>query len=210
MLDIWEKVSEPAPDGQRYIRWPTRADIDYLYETGFVDTDRFRKEEWFDAFKDSRQKGGSYIITKGQWMAKRAFRFNGPTSEPFEPLALREGEWEVEEFERILKEKLFPSTTLSEDLFRKAIDKRGEKAIVGGKFLVSKTLKFALKQALIFHPSPRRFRELAVSGAREEMKKALDASQKLRQGSASKSGYSSGPTNQRTTVDQLSKLLWKK
>lgn len=210
MLDIWEKVSVQAPDGQRTIRWPTRADIDYLYDTGFVDTDRFRKEEWLDAFKDSRQKGGSYIITKDQWLAKRPFRFNGPTREPFDPLALREGEWEVEEFERILKERLFPSTTLSEDLFRKAIDKRGEKAIVNGKFLVSKTLKLALKQALIFHPSPQRFRELAVSGAREEMKKALDASQKLRMGGASKSGYASGPTNQQTAVDQLSKLLWKK
>lgn len=209
MLAIWDKVSQPSPDGQRYIVWRTRDDIDYLYDTGFVDTDRHKKEDWIDAFKDSLQADKTYRITKDQWLAKRPFRFNGPTSPPFDPLTLQEGEWEIEEFEKILKEKVFPSTTLSEEIFRKAIDKGKEKAFVGGKFILSKAFKFALKQAFILHPSPRRFRELAVAEARDELNKALEAAQKARKGSTSKSGYVSGPSQERSAMDQLSRLLWK-
>src|SRR5262249_30757370 len=123
MLVIWEKVSQPFPEGRRCIQWRTRADIDYLYDTGFVDTDRYKKEEWIDAFKDSLLPDGSYLITREQWLAKGVYRFSGPTAAPFDPLSLQEGEWEVEEFEKILEEKIFPSTTLSKEIFRKAIDK---------------------------------------------------------------------------------------
>lgn len=212
MQVIWDKTSTPHPDGQRYIVWRNRFDLEFLYLMGFVDTDRFSKEEWIDSFRDSLQKGGSYRVTQDQWFAKRIFRYSGPVGEPLDPLSLREGLWEMSEFETLLKEKILPSTTLKEDYFRGAIEKARKTAIKEGKYVVNRPFKFGLKQLLLNYPSPRRLREISVLEAKQGFASAPRKAAPQKAGpdkSIQKSGFSEGQSVEKQTADKLSRLLWK-
>ncbi|HSA60245.1 MAG TPA: hypothetical protein VLJ37_11235 [bacterium] len=210
MMTIWEKVSVPQAGGMRCIVWRNRNDLDYLYDSGFVDTDQYRKEQWIDAFQDSLKPDGSYIVTKDQWLAKRAFRFDGPTGEPFDPLTLPEGEWDMDAFDKLLKQKILPSTTLTEENFRRGFEKARKTAIVNGKVVVNKMFKFNLKQIFLLYPSPRRNREMAV--AEERMKLTppkADKTSKAATGLSQASGFSTGPSKEQSIQDRLSRLLKK-
>lgn len=212
MQVIWDQTSKPLPDGQRYIVWRNRYDLEFLYIMGFVDTDRFSKEEWIHSFGDSLQKGGSYRVTQEQWFAKRLFRYSGPVGAPLDPLTLREGLWEMGEFETLLKEKILPSTTLKEDYFRGAIEKAKKTAIKDGKYVVNRPFKFGLKQLLLTYPSPRRLREISVLEAKQGFASAPRKAAPQKAGpdkSIQKSGFSEGQSVEKQTADKLSRLLWK-
>jgi len=214
MLSIWEQTAQVLPDGKKYIIWRNRFDLDYLYITGFVDVDRHSKDEWFASFDDSLKPDGSYQVTPDQWLAKRKYRYVGPVGEAFDPLSLREGDWEPEELEKLLKETILPATTVAEEHFRKGFDKVRNTAFVGGKFRLNRVFKFSLKQLFLNYPSPRRLRELAVAEAREQIfgKRPAAKAPGVSPGVPAKSqssGYQQGPSKERTTADQLSRLLWK-
>jgi len=218
MLLIWEKVSaiEPKisslePDGARCIIWRNRNDLDYLYDSGFVDTDRFKKEQWIDAFQEALRPDGSYRLTRDQWLAKRPFRYIGPTNPPFDPLTLKEGEWDKEEFEKVFRYNILPSTTISEEQFRKGFEKARKTAFSHGKVVINKPFKFSLKQALLLYPSPRRVREINVAEQREKLT-ALTAPVSAKTATAAKtapSQFSSGPSKEQSIQDQLNRLLRK-
>lgn len=215
MQVIWDKTSKPHPDGQRTIVWRDRYDLEFLYIMGFVDTDRFSKDEWIDSFRDSLQKDGSYRVTQDQWFAKRAFRYSGPVGPPLDPMSIHEGLWDMKEFETFLKEKILPSTTLTEEHFRKAIEKAKKTAIKDGKYVVNRVFKFALKQLLLTYPSPRRIREMSVLEAKHDLgmstpaKAAPQTAKPAASTVAQNSKFSEGPSAEKQTADKLSRLLWK-
>lgn len=213
MKYIWEQVSQPDAQGRRLITYGGRNDLAYLYETGFVDTDKFKLEDWVEAFKDSLQKDGRYILNEQQWMLKKKYRYDGPIDPPFDPLTLPEKLWEPSDFERLLKEKILPALAIPEKTFRESLLRAKDKLFVNGKVNLEKQFKFALKQIFEMSPSPRRYREVSLA----------EALQKTRPGAPSvgvaatpspaaqqKSGFSKGPAASQAAVDQLSKLLGRK
>ena len=117
MKSIWDATAIAYPNGKTLIRWTSRNDLVYLYDIGFVDTDQFSPEQWIKSFEDSLQKDFSYLVTEEQWMAKRSYRYEGPTELPFNPLTMREGEWEPAELDAIVYQKILPSTTLKKEHF---------------------------------------------------------------------------------------------
>lgn len=212
MKYIWEQVSQPDPQGKRFVKYGGRQDLVYLYETGFVDTDKFPLTEWVDAFKDSLQKDGRYLLDENQWMAKKKYRYDGPIDVPFDPLVLPERLWEPSEFEKLLKEKILPSMAIPEKTFRDSLEKVKDKMLVKGKVSIDKQFKFVLKQILDNSPSPRRFREVSLAEALQKMgqgspKPGMPA---VPQTAQQKSGFSTGPAASKAAVDQLSKLLGKR
>lgn len=213
MLLIWEQTAQVLPDGQKHIVWRDQYDLDYLYMTGFVDTDQFTREQWIEAFQDSLRPDGSYRVTLDQWLAKSHFRFNGLTGKPFDPMQLPERELDLDEFEKLLKEKILPSTTIPESQFRKAVEKTKDTSFRGGKFHLDRPFKINLSQLLLIYPSPRHNRELAVAKARLNLQKDMSVKAKTSATAARPvspgSHYSSGPTQEKRMTDQLSRLLGK-
>lgn len=213
MKYIWEQVSQPDAQGLRLIRYGGRNDLLYLYETGFVDTDKFKLEDWVDAFKDSLQKDGRYVLTETQWMAKKKFRYDGPIDVPFDPLALPEQLWEPVDFEKLLKEKILPAMSIPEKTFRESLQRVKDKMFVRGKVNVDKQFKAVLKQLFDMSPSPRRYREVSLQEALQKGGKGPTKAAPVATSTPTaqqKSGFSKGPAASQMAVDQLSKLLGKR
>lgn len=214
MQAIWDSIAQPDPDGNKYIHWRDRRDIEYLYDTGFVDTDKFSLKEWVEAFRDSLLPNESYRVTLDQWLAKTPFRYNGPTGQPFNPLTIREGEWSPEELWDLIEKQFLPATTLKRDHYEKMLQKGKEAGrFIDGKYIINKPFKFGLKQLVDTYASPKRRRELAVAEAREDLKRekpVLKPAQKpAASGPSQKTSFTTGQSQEQKTADQLSKLLWK-
>ena len=212
MKYIWDKVSKPSTESTRRIRYKDRKELEYLYQTGFVDTDQFSLDQWIAAFQDSLQPDGSYLLAEGQWMQKKKYRYAEPIDDPFDPLILREGLWEPTEFEKLLKEKILPSITVDEGTFRMLLKKERAKHFVDGKFKMDLQFKLGLIHILELAPSPRRFREIQFAGARARIVSGGGATSPSMPSIPSvqqPSSFQMGPPSSKTAVDQLSKLLWK-
>jgi hypothetical protein len=213
MRSIWEAIAQKSPDGKRYIQWRDRRDIEYLYETGFVDTDKFSMKEWMDSFQDSLQPNASYRVTEDQWFSKRPFRYSGPTHEPFNPLTMREGEWTPEELDDVIDKQFLPSTNLKREHFEKMLQKGREMGrFVNGKYIINKPFKFGLKQLMDTYASPKRRREMAVVEARENLnrqKPVLRPSQPSPAALSHPTAFSTGPSKEKQMTDRLSQLLGK-
>src|SRR3989338_4848154 len=78
---LWKRLAKKNDRGEEFILW-THADLEEMYHNGFVDTDKFTKEQWTKAFQSSRTPEGRYQITKDQWLEKNPFRYSGKVSPP--------------------------------------------------------------------------------------------------------------------------------
>lgn len=144
-------------------------------------------------------------------MEKRPYRYDGPIEEPFNPFKLRDGEWEPEDFERLLREKILPSLTLDERNLRQAVEKGRGQISARGKYLMNTPLKNTLKWLLEQHPSPRRVREVSFAEAKAKLPSegvGMTPAPTPMTGQAS-TNFSLGPAKSQIAVDQLSRLLKK-
>ncbi|HSA60248.1 MAG TPA: hypothetical protein VLJ37_11250 [bacterium] len=195
---FWEKFSQAGPDGRRAIRFKDRKELVLLYEAGFVDAVQFNLDEWTEAFKDSLQTGGGYVVSEKQWAEKKKYMGDSPVGEPFDPLQIREGEWTREEFDRLIEEKIFPEMLVSPEEFRKNMEPIRAKIATGGRLTVGSAFKLALKQVLDRFPSPRRLREMGFAALSKTASPTSPAT-----------GFSRGPSPSSTALGQLGKLLKK-
>lgn len=172
MLDIWKKspkeATPPPPLSGEYVRyWHT--DLHYLYYTGFVDTKRFKIEEWEAAFSDCKQEDGTYYISQEKFLGLSKFKFLGVVKNPLDPMKIREGWYDMKVWHNYWMTSLLPSTTLTEELVT-----QGEKAalsqglIVNGRIYIDQAAKLRIKQILEQYPSPTRLREISVHEIIEE------------------------------------------
>ena len=102
---IWERICSKDKDGNELLEW-TLQDIEEMYHNGFVNFEKYSKDQWVEAFHSSRQKKGSYQITKKDWLKKTPFRYNGRVQTPFDPMTIKEGPWKPEELKKLIKTKI--------------------------------------------------------------------------------------------------------
>lgn len=144
-------------------------DLIYLYNTGFVDTDKYSLQTWLNAFRDSRKPKGDYHLTKEQWLAKAKYRYNGLVAPPFDPMQLREGEWTLENVKKLAKQWILPETTITYEQYMRGIEEAKKQGLFkDDKFTVTREWKQKLLEILNTHPSPRRQRALLVEKMRRQ------------------------------------------
>lgn len=217
---LWDRMHQsklqPRPD---QLCFEGDHDLAYLYDCGFVDTDRHSKEDWIRAFHDSRQGDGSYRLTHEQWMAKEPYRYFGPVDPPFDTGTIREGEWILDEYKKLIKEKLLPETTVSYETFLlgfKKAQERGE--IVDDIIVMTAEKKKKLKESLDRYASPRRRRALSAERVRrhEELETPTEGDAKAHKSvtpgpATSKkhaaSQYKNAPDRQKQASGKLGDLL---
>ncbi len=193
-------------------------DLTHLYNTGFVDTDRHTLQQWIEAFAGSRQPDGSYSLTLEQWLEKEPYRYCKKVAPPFDPLTIREGEWEVDDWKQLIREKFLPETVIPYEKFDRAIEearKKGE--FKDGKILMIPAKKQSLKNLLDRYPSPTRRRALATERVRQHEEfeapatgnpsppKVTVSTSTSRQ--QAKSKYKNAPDHQKQAAGKLTDLL---
>ncbi len=191
-------------------------DLVYLYNTGFVDTDKFSLDKWIQAFRESRQRDGSYSLTHEQWLDKVTYRYNEKVEAPFDIMAIREGEWTESEWKDFVKEKIMPETIFTYDQFLKGFEE-GKKAgkLKNGMVIVTQELKQTWLQAINKNPSPQRHRALAVHRIRQHenfespsgMQKSKGAAKRPVVTEQEKTKYDKSPDRQKQMTGKLSDLL---
>jgi hypothetical protein len=204
---LWEKLCEKDENGDLYIIW-THPDVVEMYHNGFVDTDKFSKEKWIEAFKGDPREGVHYKISKKSWLAKRPFRYNKKLTAPFDPLSIREGEWSPEDLRALLENKVFPLTTISDrqiDPMFKTAREMGR--YVNGFYVVTKPFKIGLKSLIMNNPSPKFRREQDFAKAEQQLESKGKKSAKSTLTDQRKSGFVVGERPDRRVSGKLSDLL---
>lgn len=199
MEELWEQVAKPAADGQKQITYKTDQDLLFLYANGFVDFRKFTLADWIKAFDDSKQKDGSYRVTRQQWLAKDKYRFTGAIGEPFDPQRLKEREYTEQEFSQILKLFICPSTWIPEQNIPGLLDYfKKKKKLVDGKIRIDKDVKKEFQESLDKIPSPLRILQLDVARFRRQKGAAPAAT--------SGSGYQAGTDAQKLAASRLAQI----
>ncbi|OGQ30577.1 MAG: hypothetical protein A3I75_00415 [Deltaproteobacteria bacterium RIFCSPLOWO2_02_FULL_50_16] len=168
---IWERICSKDKDGNELLEW-TLQDIEEMYHNGFVNFEKYSKDQWVEAFHSSRQKKGSYQITKKDWLKKTPFRYNGRVQTPFDPMTIKEGPWKPEELKKLIKTKIYPRTTVSEKIFEDMLEnakKLGK--FVDDHFVLTKAFKISIKNFFVNYPSPLYRRELLFLEAKQKTRK---------------------------------------
>ena len=201
---IWDKLpKEKDLNGNDYIEYVT-TDLPYLYENGFVDTQKYTLDEWLIAiiaFKNDET--GTYQLNREQFLSLRVFRYDGQLRAPFEPMRIREGNWTEEELWKLFVLSIKPSSTLSDQQFAGMIESAKKKGLfVNGQFRVDRPFKVRLNQIVQENPSPLRKLELRVAERRREQ----DSSTLKKESSK----FTVGKTKAETTSKAFADLLMKR
>lgn len=193
-------------------------DLAYLYNTGFVDTDRYSYEKWLRAFGPHRQKNGSYRLALQDWLDKTPYRYFGPIDPPFDPMTLREGEWSLEEYKQFAKQKILPELTLTYEQFLAGLEQAKKSGqMKGDKVRIDGESKQQLADVMDQYASPKRRRALDAFRLQSERDNELPQASmgsstppggaRAGSGKTQKSTFRQEPDRQKQMSGQLSDLL---
>lgn len=193
---IWDQVAQAGPDGKKKLSFQGRFDVVGLFCSGFVDESRFTVHDWLAAFEPHKQTDGSYLLTEEQWLEKMKFHYDGPVGRPFDPLMLREGEWEDSRVVALIENHILPAVYFNEQEFRMIWDETKPQYFVNGKFVVSRKFKEDLRDLVEAYPSPGQVRALGLAEIRAQRSK--------------QAGFVPGPTKSQSATQRLADLLSKR
>ena len=199
---MWERCAKPGADGRKYIVIKDRADVEYHYWSGFVDDEKFSVQEWADAFQDSLLAKGVYLVNEDQWLAKAKYHYSGPIHPPWDPMTIREGEWDETELETLAWEKLKPNVYFSKEDFAKVIaEVKRTIPKASGKYVIGRALKQDWTEFVNTYASPRRVLQMGVA----QLKAARG--QPISPQAPVQTGFVQGPSASRQIADKLSQLI---
>lgn len=202
MEELWEKIASPGPSGEKFIHYKSEYNLVYLYANGFVDFRKYSLKGWIDAFGESRQKDGSFRISRDQWIAKGRYRYDGPIGPLFDPNKLKERDYTEAEFAILLKRSICPATTIPEKNIPAILDHyRKGKKLVDGKIRMDRSLKREIAATLQKIPSPLRQLQLTVALFRKKGPAAPTAPT-----APAKSGYATGKEAGHLAAERLVRL----
>lgn len=199
---IWQRI--PKQKDGNTIKY-NKADLDYLYLHGFVDTRRFPIETWKKAFRKFAQEDGSFILNKDQFMALRLFRYQGQSDEVFDPFRIQEGPWPDNSLQKLYDKSIAKASELSEEAYWAFMNTLKERGHVNddGHLMMSRTVQIGLKHLIDRYPSPRRRLELEVDRLKKEREGKIADNQKNRDSS----GFAVGQSEKENKVKDYKNFL---
>ena len=119
---IWNAVNpKENKDGVDYITY-LKTDIPALYYSGLVDTVRYKRAEWEQAFEDCLGEDGRYWISHEKMIWLGRYRYCKVVSEPFDPLKMRTGKYQADRLWALFQKSIVPSTSLPEYFLKNVFD----------------------------------------------------------------------------------------
>jgi hypothetical protein len=118
---IWSQVPKEVKNGIEYITY-IKNDLPYLYYSGLVDTQRYKLEDWQQAFEDCLGEDGRYWISHEKMLSLGKFRYGKTVNEPFDPFKMRMGRYEVDRLWRLFESSVIPSCALPREYLKNVYD----------------------------------------------------------------------------------------
>jgi hypothetical protein len=176
MEHLWEQLDK-TKDG-KHIRY-TKVDVDQLWHMGFADTERVGLEQWRNIFEPYRQKDGTFILNRDEFLALDEYRYKGEIHVPFDAMLINEGRYTDEGLDELVEASIAPSCDLQRDKLNEFFSKlRKDFRQPDGLILIRKEAKQRIKAVLEAHPSPLRNLEVLLDKMIEkhgdEIEDALD------------------------------------
>lgn len=198
---IWDRI--PKQKDGKTIRY-LKGDIAYLYYHGFVDTLRFKLEDWEKAFSPFKQPDGSYVLGKDEFILLTKFRYRNTTYKPFDPSKIEEGSWPDKALKGFYIKTISRATTIPENVYWDAINKLKKAGQVDkdGNFVIDANFKKFILRLIVKYPSPRTILECEV----ERIKRERDEKAGLTQKNRDASGFSVGQTAKEAQIEELNRL----
>lgn len=215
MEDIWKRIPKETQLPQslkgEYILY-IATDPKYLYMTGFVDTKRYTEEEWIQAFQDSLQNDGTYLISKEKFIRLGKYKYTGPIRKPLDAMKIREGWYDSTQWHEFLVKSVIPSTTIPPETLvqiEKEMKKTGR--YVNGRIQIDKSVKLNIKNLIENYPSPARRREVGVEEAYQKLleKEAQRSKSPVQEKSKYQSGKKLGEEQKKNLTNVLMKTTHK-
>ena len=165
---IWRKVDKVKREEIDYIRY-LPDDLPYLYQSGFVDTERVPFDEFKSFFDPLRGPDGAFYLDHHQIIQLGKYRYCKIVGKPFEPLKMRRGKYTIERLRNIFEKSIIPSTALDPKFIRNQFNTIvTSKANSQGEIEITEEMLRNLTKTLELYPSPRRCLELDVEALRKE------------------------------------------
>src|SRR3989338_455083 len=154
---IWQAVDK-AEDGCVY--YPV-AFVDFLWDNGFVDTKKFKRERWDVAFEPFKQADGLFKLTHEEFLTLNKYRYSGEIHIPFDAMRINEGKYTDEGFGQLVSDSIAPSCAFADPELQKFVGElTKEFKQPDDLILIQKSAKFKIKKLLEDSPSPLRRLEL--------------------------------------------------
>ena len=198
---IWDRIPKQK-DGKtiRYIK----GDLEYLYTHGFVDSKKYKLEEWKQAFVPYQQKDEGYILNKEQFLALRMYRYNGPSDEVFNSFKIKDGPWTDKQLQLLYDRSIGVASNVTSETFWAYVNDLKQKGRVdeNGSLIITPDVKLGFDALVKRYPSPRTILELEVRRLRKDREQKMAGNQK----NINKSGFSVGQTQKENQLDALKAL----
>jgi hypothetical protein len=157
---LWNTL-EKTPDGE-HIRY-TESDVEQLWWMGFVDTARVGMQSWRAAFEPFRQRDGTFLVSRDDFLSLDRYRYQGEIRIPFDPMRINEGKYTDEGLDELIQDSIAPSCALPReelDTFFATLKKdfRQPDRLI----LIKRPAKERIQTLLDEHPSPLRNLELLL------------------------------------------------
>lgn len=198
---IWDRI--PKQKDGKTIRY-LKADLDYLYYNGFVDSRRFDVKEWKKTFLPFYDGDGGFVLDREQFLSLRKFRYTGPSDEVFDAMKIKEGPWSDKGLEELYQRSIGVASDLSNETFWAFINslKKSGRVDENGNLIMDHPIKLGLQELIEQFPSPRRRLEQEV----ERLKKEDQAKSEIHMKERDKSAFTVGKTAKESTLSQFKAL----
>ena len=148
---IWQSV-EKGKDGAAH--YPLIF-IDYLWNNGFIDTQKFPRAAWHAAVESFKQADGHYRFNHDEFASLEKYRYQGEIKIPFDPLKINEGKYTDEGFGQLVNDSIAPSCALETKELNKFVeDLKKEFRQPDDLILIKMSAKIKVKKMIDENPSP--------------------------------------------------------
>lgn len=163
---LWDQIDKT--DDGNHIRY-TIDDVDSLWWTGFVDTEKYPLNVWRKAFEPFRQEDDSFIVNRDDFLALERYRYTGEIRIPFDAMKINEGKYTEEGLQELLELSVAPSCGKSPQELKEFMDELKQRfRQPDGLITVGRPFKMELQGLLDYFPSPLRCLELILDRMIEE------------------------------------------
>lgn len=158
MEEIWNNLIKSPDENHATF---SEVDITDLWESGFVDTEKYSLEDWVKIFEPHKNADGDYVLTKEELFEKEKYRYTGEIMIPFEPLLINEGKYTDEGLQELIDMSIYPSCSLGKKELQEFFETFKE-TYRGDDDLITMNMegKRQISELINESPSPTRRREL--------------------------------------------------
>lgn len=158
MSYLWDTM-EKTEDGNHIIY--TEADVETLWQMGFVDTERFPLPAWRTAFDAYVQPDGSFLLSKDAFLSLDTYRYRGEIRVPLDAMMINEGKYTDEGLKELFSSSVAPSVDLPTDEVHRFFEQltrdfRDERGLI----IIGPEAKRRIAMLLEDYPSPLRNLEI--------------------------------------------------